>query len=190
MFFDSNNTDWDKIKIGLKKYETIMKLFHATDVSRNLDFQRTFNGFYRVKLKSKEFYQTFYEFLELNKNKEISFQETIEHFFKKFDRLESSFSSKILATINPNQPVWDSEVLKRLNLRSPGYNLSPETRFLRILETYNKICNWYDDFLKTDVSKKMLDMFNQKIPNANITDVKKIDFILWQTRDKKSEKSK
>jgi hypothetical protein len=33
-------------------------------------------------------------------------------------KLESPFSSKLLHLIHPNLPIWDSIVMKRLNLRT------------------------------------------------------------------------
>ena len=47
---------------------------------------------------------------------------------------------------------------------------------------YDNICNWYKDFL-TDEAKEMIGMFDQAFPEySNITEIKKIDFIIWALR--------
>lgn len=35
--------------MGFDKYKQIIELVQKTDISSDLDFQRTFNGFYRVR---------------------------------------------------------------------------------------------------------------------------------------------
>lgn len=45
-----------------------------------------------------------------------------------------------------------------------------------------EISKWYEEFLHIQEAKEILSLFNDKYPNANITDVKKIDLILWQIR--------
>lgn len=176
-------TNWLNIKIGLLKYEKIMERFSQVDVSRDEEFQRTFNGFYRVRRRKPDFYKALYSFLESHKNKKITFAEVLQYFYERFGRLEASFSSKIVATINPDMPIWDSEVLKRLKIKTPAYTLTPTERFNQTVEKYNQIIQWYRDYMDTEEAKKMIEAFDKEIGVPNITTTKKIDFILWQTRE-------
>jgi len=176
------NTDWGKIKKGVQSYVRIMHLVKNSNVQTNKEFQKKFNGFYVIRQRSKEFYKAFYEYLEHNKYKNISFEQTLNFFQHKFQRFEPSFSSKIVATINPNFPIWDSEVLKRLNIKRP-FNLAKEVKFKRMVKIYDDIMSWYSEFLKTEQAKNMIKTFDEKIGKTNITDTKKIDLILWQTRE-------
>jgi len=183
MNYNLENTDWKKIKTGLEKYLSIMELIKKSNIKIDKHFQKNFNGFYRIRQRPKEFYNALYDYLESNKNKKISFEDVLTFFNKKFQRIEPSFSSKITATINPNLPIWDSEVLKRLDLKKPGSHLNNKEKFKKTLETYNHIKKWYDKFLGTEQAKNMIKTFNKKIGIVNITDTKKIDLILWQTRE-------
>ena len=63
------------------------------------------------------------------------------------------------------------------------YNLSVEERKNRIVEMYNSLQKFYSDFLKHKLSNKMIGDFDEKFPNNNISAIKKIDLILWQTRN-------
>jgi hypothetical protein len=181
--YDPNNVNWKKVKEGMDKYVVIMDLFHRIDVSKDTNFQKKFNGFYKIRQRSQEFYFSLYNFLEDNKkSNDLGYETVLRHFKNKFNKLEVSFSSKLLATINPELPIWDSVVMDNLKLKKPGYNKTIDERLVASIEIYNKMILWYDEQLKSKVGKQMLKDFNDRIPEANITDLKKIDLILWQTR--------
>lgn len=164
-------------KIGIEKYLAIMQMFKSTNVKEDMDFQRKFNGFYRIRSSSKEFYACYYNFLEDNKNnRDLKFDEILQYFYKTLGRVEASFSSKILATINPQMPIWDKFVIGNLNLKAPYY--SDKNRLAKIVNVYNEICNWY----QTAEAQEKLQLFNHHFSNINISDTKKIDFVLWQIR--------
>jgi len=182
MLYNSKNTNWENIEKGLKKYLLIMQLVRKVNVKESAEFQKLFNGFFRIMKKPKSFYAALYEYLELNKNKKVSFEKTLDYFYQKFEKIEASFSSKIIATINPDFPVWDSEVLKSLNLKAPSYNIPKEKRIRIIISIYENIQKWYSDFLKTEEAKNMIRIFDEKMGKTNLTKTKKIDLILWQTR--------
>lgn len=180
--YNPGNTNWKNIENGLQKYLQIMKSVRNSNVQENEEFQRSFNGFYRVMKKPKDFYIALFECIENNKDKKISFEQVLEFFYLKSGKMEASFSSKVVATINPNFPVWDKEVLARLNLKAPSYNMDKKVRFEKIVKTYNDIVLWYSEFLKTEQARDMLKVFDEKVGVYDITDLKKIDLILWQTR--------
>ena len=167
----------DRVEIGIEKYNWIMKRVHETDVSSDVAFQRAFNGFYRMRQRPASFYASYYAYLEKNKNnQEISFEDIVTYLYQETGSIHASFSSKLLATVNPNMPIWDKFVLQNLGLRTP-YSYEKD-RLQKTIQMYQKICDWY----KTDEAIKKLAAFNQQFPGTNITDVKKIDFILWATR--------
>ncbi|MPW27069.1 hypothetical protein GC105_14900 [Alkalibaculum sp. M08DMB] len=170
----------DKIGVGLNKYLNIMSKLHLVDVSKDVEFQTAYNGFYRMRQRKPEFYQGYYEFMEANKVNELSFSEALNHIYTKFGRVEASFCSKMVATINPNQPVWDEFVLQNLGLKKPYP--SSKNRLQKTIDLYHKISEWYSNFLETNDSKELIKLFNKKYPNAKITNIKKIDLVLWQMR--------
>lgn len=165
---------------GLIKYIRLMDWFYQVDVSKDADFQRAYNHFYRMRQRKPEFYQDYYEFMQSNKNRAITFSDILLHFYNKFDRVEASFSSKMLATLNPDKPIWDEFVLQNLKIKKPAQY--SKDRVKQTIEIYSKIESWYEDFLKSEIAKDMLMLFDERYPNIEITNVKKIDLILWQTR--------
>ena len=90
--------------------------------------------------------------------------------------VEASFSSKMIATLNPQMPIWDKYVLQNLGLKAP-YSYA-KNRLTKVVRLYDQIIQWYD----TEEAKHCLEIFNQHYPNVEMTDTKKIDWILWGTR--------
>jgi hypothetical protein len=166
-----------KIEIGIRKYTNIMERLHNCDVSQDREFQKAYNGFYRVRQKPQEWYQIYYDYMQRHKSDNINFDNVLTYLYKKLDRLESSFSSKLLATINPNMPVWDANVLSQLSIKAPSYSQS--NRLNATIETYSVLQKWYAVYLKTPNAQEVTTRFDELFPNTQITDLKKIDLILW-----------
>jgi hypothetical protein len=170
----------EDIHDGLMKYNEIMNLINKTDVSINKNFQRLYNGFYKMRQREPEFYEEYFKYLEEHKNKDVEFYEVLNHFYMRFNRIEASFSSKLIATINPNQPIIDQYVLKNLNLKKPTY--SDRNRLIKTVQVYADVCKGLNEIRESEEGKEIIRQFDEKYPNFSITDIKKIDLVFWQIR--------
>ena len=167
----------DRVAVGIDKYHRIMKRVHEVDVSTDMEFQKFFNGFYRMRQRSADFYKCYYRFLEVNKcNPSLTYEEVITHLYQETGSIHASFSSKLLATVNPNMPILDKFVLQNLGLRTPYYY--EKDRLQKTIQLYQQICDWY----QTEEATQKLLLFNELFPDVDISNVKKIDFVLWATR--------
>lgn len=167
----------DRVAVGITKYNKIMAQVYAIDVSADSEFQKFYNGFYRMRQRPASFYKSFYTFMERNKyNPALTFADVVTYLYHETGSIHASFSSKLLATINPNMPIWDRFVLQNLGLRTP-YSYEKD-RLQKTIMLYQKICEWY----RSEDAINKLRIFNYYFPNTYISDVKKIDFILWATR--------
>ena len=168
---------FDRITTGIEKYIQIMKWVQETNVSEDAEFQRFYNGFYRMRQRSSEFYTCYYQYLEQNKqNLKLTFSDILLYLYEQTGQIHASFGSKLLATINPSMPIWDKFVLQNLGLKAP-YSYE-KNRFAKVVRLYDQIIQWYD----TEEAKHYLEIFNHHYPNIEMTDTKKIDWILWGTR--------
>jgi hypothetical protein len=166
---------------GIARYLEIMRLFPQTNVAENQDFQRKYNGFYRVRQRPTEWYQTYYSYMERLKGSDVRFSMVLEYFRIHLRRYEPSFSSKFVATHNPNMPIWDRHILSNIGLRAPGYN-SPR-KFDDAKTAYQAIQKWYEKFECSADGKLIIIKFDEVIGKSlPITSIKKIDFVLWQIR--------
>lgn len=170
-----------KAQKGIVKYLAIQNQVRKVDVSKDRTFQNSYNGFYRVKCRSADWYQTYYEFMEHSKRSSVDFEMALDHIHTNTGRCEASFASKLVATLDPSQPVWDIHVLRNLGKEPPAtysVNKLKETK-----ECYKYIQDWYQNFLQGSESKEWIRRFDLVVDDhGQIEDLKKIDFILWQMR--------
>lgn len=95
--------------------------------------------------------------------------------------IEPSFSSKMLASIFPEKPIWDRYVVQNLNLQLVGKN--QEEKLQNAIALYADMEKWYADFLKTDKAEECIAAFDRVMPDyKHISSIKKIDSILWSIR--------
>jgi len=165
----------------VKKYLSIQEHVNSCNVQQDLDFQREFNGFYRIAHRSKEWYITFYSYFESAKEILPSFEEAIHHICENTGKVETSFVSKMIATINPELPIIDKYVLEYFGLTMP-YIKNVADREKKAVETYNALCHEYSEIMKSQEAKIFCDKFDKKFSLNKISNVKKIDFILWKIR--------
>lgn len=170
--------------MGMDKYNDIilMKNDKNIDLSTSPKFKKCFNSFYRVR-RNSEWQNDYYQFFEKNKNnKEITFNEILDYMYKRTNgNVEASFCSKMLATINPNMPIWDQYVLKNLEINVDGKTKEEKLENTKL--AYKKIVEDVYNKLKEESIKNTIKEFREFFPEFNFSDVKILDFILWNNRD-------
>jgi hypothetical protein len=171
----------DKAKKGIAQYIEIMDLVHKVDVSKDISFQKKYNSFYRIRQRSEDWYRAYYSLMQRSKKTKPTFGQILDKLNSVLGRYEPSFSSKLVATLNPNKPIWDIHILANTKHRAPAY--SSKDKITKAKKAYGSIEKWYRGFMKTKKGKTFIRIFDEKIPeHKKITDLKKIDFILWQMR--------
>lgn len=171
----------EKARKGIYRYLEIMDLFPLVDVSEHRDFQRKFNGFYKIKQRPAEWYAIYYSLMQQMKGQNPGFDFVLDHLNNSLKRYEPSFSSKFVATLDPAQPIWDKFVLEYTGIPAPKYY--SKKNFEEAKATYLCVKEWYKKFLSSDKGRIIVSVFNDNIKECElITDIKKIDFVLWQTR--------
>ena len=163
----------------LEAYAWIMEQVGKTNVSMDRDFQRRFTRFYVLRRNGSQ-QKAYYDLLEACKGSEdVSFSEILRALYKATGWVEASFSSKLLATVKPDMPIWDSIVLSRLGLK-PSTSDDNEKRLARSECVYESIVRWYREFLATPKAQEALAAFDAAFPEYIwFTATKKIDFLLW-----------
>lgn len=92
----------------------------------------------------------------------------------------------MLATLNPDHPIWDQYVLKNAGIKAPSTkdrDKNPLKYKDSLVKTYKDVEDRCTAYLKTPNGKNCIAEFDKTFPEYNnINDVKKIDFILWAKR--------
>jgi hypothetical protein len=115
--------------------------------------------------------------MERQKGCNMTFSDVFRYLQRQLGRYEPSFSSKLLATHNPNMPIWDKQVLRSLDMTAPNYY--SKSKYDEAENTYNNICDWYSKKKESSIGRYIIQKFDEIIPENNLTDIKKIDFVLW-----------
>lgn len=158
-------------------YLYIMENFRNTNVFLDDDFKRKYNSFYKVR-RNEKWRDVYFSYLEINKNRsDLTFKEVINYIYEKTGSIEPSFSSKLLATVNPEMPIWDKNVLKYLKFKhrvQKGTNQIDD-----VINIYNKICLEYRKMLTDQRVIDQIEFLRKLIGSDNITDTKMLDFVIW-----------
>lgn len=66
--------------------------------------------------------------------------------------VEASFASKMIATLHPDKPIWDSLVLARLGLMFKG--MTAQAKLENAVEVYGQVVSWYETYLATEDTRE------------------------------------
>ena len=171
----------------LRIYVKIMNLVAKEDFHATPEFRKIFNGFYKIRQKSQEWYDKYYELMEEQKKEQRTFEEILIQLNNVKPSVEVSFASKLIATINPDMPIWDQYVLRNLGLEDEWKKCSvasKEERIKKAVDIYERIQTFYSDFQSSDEGKECIRVIDEALPKYadRISYAKKIDYILWSKR--------
>lgn len=170
------------LKAGLEKYQYIMGRFRKVDVSEDTEFQSVYRDFYQMRrFYSDEFARKYFRLMEQLKGMDgVTFKMAFERVKHIQCTYETSFSSKMAHTFNPQTPIWDKIVTTdHFGFRSPTGQKDREQKTVRRFEEYS----WkFRGYMKSKEGQMFIGMFDKAFPDSGISDVKKIDFILWLDR--------
>lgn len=173
---------------GLAKYQRIIALANdlSVDLATSDEFKHTFNALYAVR-RSEIWQNEFYAlFQEVRGEGNRDFSTLLRRCYERCGRVEASFVSKMLATLDASQPIWDSRVVGLLNERAQ-LGLPDLARF-RAADArldaarlgYQQLQEFYRKFMGSAQCASCVKAFDEALPSyVGISNVKKIDCLFW-----------
>ncbi len=168
-----------RIAVGLAKYTWLQNEFLVREVSGDTEYRKRYGAFYRVR-RNVQWRDAFFQILERAKSTPVSFDEALRALHAETGRVEASFASKLVATLDPVQPVIDSVVFKNLGLKLP--TAAAVDRFSEIQDLHRRLCHLYSGYLASESGRDLVERFREAYPGAQVTETKMLDLILWQSR--------
>ncbi|WP_439407953.1 hypothetical protein ACNJX9_04535 [Bradyrhizobium sp. DASA03076] len=167
----------------LKTYANLQKDLLTSDVSKNSDYRRNFNRFYKMRSKPADWYRMFFDLLEREKhNVTLTFEDVIREIFARWGEVHPSFASKLVATINPECPVYDKEVCRNLGIRAVTVT-NPERRLNAAIDNFLVLQGFHAKAKGIRGISELIDAFDQHFEQfVTFTAIKKLDLMLWQWR--------
>lgn len=137
-----------------------------------------------MRLPEQALYENFYATFEKVKfDREITFENVFRQIFEKTKRVEVSFSSKMIATIRPELPVFDSYLRENLSLKVPRAYIRCEVRVEEFIVVYGVLCAKMLEMIRDPGFSGVRTRFDAHLPDySHFTDMKKLDLLLWQSR--------
>lgn len=189
-------TDWIESNItsilahldaeSIAVYTFIQERFQTITVTQDLVFQFIFRSFYRLDNAGLTpiFKTKYFELLEEYRyNFDLDFEVVLRRLStiknrKGQDNIQFSFVTKMFSTIYPHRPVYDGEVASMFSYQTIPIG-SIEKKIETYLHRYEHILSCYQAILKGNLLPKTNAAFDQKFPEHNLSDIKKLDFIFW-----------
>ncbi|MDP2668486.1 MAG: hypothetical protein Q8P07_01480 [bacterium] len=174
-----SNIDIESIDV----YLWLRNEFKKGNILENTVFQFVFRSYYLLdsaglgeKVKKRYF--------ELLADKQTDLEKVLVELYqietlRKRKTIQFSFATKLLHTIDNNNPIFDSKVARVIHR-----NVSGTTRDARVascIEIYTYMKRLYPDLIKEERIKKVIEKFRTKfnVTSDKMPDIKILDFLIW-----------
>lgn len=179
---------------GLCDYQYIMDNWRINDA----DFQKVYYEFYlrsRWAVINKGNNKEKYFKVLQQISPETSMIDVVKILFNDMENhsYEFSLASKLLHTRDDSLPIYDSKIRKYLS-KEENVNFwwqipnkvsnapSGKSELEKIDNDWKLLCDWYDKFLPSQLGSQWIGWFDNNFPTfEHISDVKKVDFIIFAT---------
>ena len=170
-----------KRKSKIKTYVWLMNRYNELNgkIANDIEFKKKYRWFYGMVLAKSitpAMSDQYFQYMEDHYNEDLSFDKVLDDVSAITGRNEISFASKLLATINPNTVIWDRNIRAYLDIDDANDNA--ETKLL-----YKELCLEMIDIVESPAGQDWIkifdELFGDEFDVSKITDVKKVDFVLW-----------
>ena len=177
-----NDQEKQNIKRGIVLYQKIRDYLKTDgkEIILSDSFQKSYDCLYKVR-RGKQWRNSYFKLMFEKYGKPTSFESILNALNVETKRVEASFASKMLHTLDNDSPIWDKKVInflvkKGVITRPRFYD---KNRLEKRKNTFQALQQW---FSKPDNIKEYVDCFNREFKDEyieGITDIKKADFIIW-----------
>ena len=175
-------------EVWVSEYDWLQKRLPTHNVAEDHEYRLGFKGFYFKDAGVNDRYQdSYFKILEREKgNPSVSFKETLNELPElPIDTPSPSYTSKLVATVNPNRPVWNSNVSECL--RNHGLGMKRNSH----VEDYRRLVETTGALVENPAFATLRTSFDDTFSCfADFTDMKKLDFYLWQCGRERREDHK
>ena len=166
-------------KDWLATYDCLQKRVKKTNVATDFRYKRKYREFYGFRIDAS----LYFRILEREKsNLSVCFNDVLRELSEK--RVQISFASKLVATINTDRPVYDSHVREDFaahGVRFGTYNgKQMEQKLKNAIKNYRLLVETTDALVKHPDFATLKASFDKKFPHfCGFSDIKKLDIYMW-----------
>lgn len=170
-------------KRSFDHYNYILTEFKTGNIVNNKEFKKIYKKFYVLNRGGlgPKLIDRYFELLE---KRETNLRKILRELSKIPRRkgdyaVELSFASKLVHTVDNNQPIFDKNVTKVFGIKL-NYNIKNiDERIENRLRAYDLLKKEFNEVLADQEVKEIVKRFKGRL-KVNIGDVKMLDFMLWK----------
>lgn len=183
--FKFNPEDGKKVMAGemiadaLRNYKYVIGALFHQEISADYTFQKAYCELYNLGDDYPEEFKTkFFRLLEnMKKKSDISFRDAFEELLSFGGKNEMAVSSILVHTINPRFAIWDDKAaVDFFDMEIPKDGDSVE----RCCKLYEDFSDNFYAYANSAEGAQLVKAFDERFPSADIPDVIKVAFLLWQ----------
>lgn len=185
-----DNVDED---LDIRIYLTLLNRFRNVDVTRDTEFQNKYCRYWSLfgAGLSQNFRAEYFKLMERLKRRPLpSIGEVTRILYEVPSNssgrkaLQFSFASKLLHTLDPHRPIYDSHVATFYRFSVPNPTKSFEDRLQGFLGFYDFLMVEYKKVLTTQVLMQPIARFRHQFSVSDeYTDEKIVDTLIWRAMD-------
>lgn len=170
-----------RLQEPVERYRKTLDGLLTRDVSSDKTYRTNFTRFYRLRLPRTECYDHYFNLLERSKHQvDVRFADVLADLQTNTGRIEASFASKLVATVNPQRPVIDRIVLAALGERLPGYWIP--NRSEQVIALYERLHTRFRQMQQDERFELLRSRFTADFSGYGFTDLKILDLLIWKSR--------
>lgn len=170
-----------KLANGIHRYRDLQRSIRASGFRANEVFRKKYCYFYRITPhRNKGWQQHYFALLVRATKAKCNFRQILLEVKKRTGRIESSFASKLVASVHTNRPVIDKYVLLNAQLRLPYP--SDRDRLQKTFVAYDLLDKAMHAFLASPDGLYLIREFTTMYGKHLVSEMKMLDFVLWQSR--------
>ncbi len=164
----------------LRRYKYVFGTLYNTDASDDYTFQTAFCDFFRpIQNYPEEFKIKFFQYLEEEKEQSsLVFKDVLDKLYKIDNKYEMAAASILINCVNPRYPAWNKMIATAyFGMDEPS---AEEASLEKCSKLYEDFADKMYAYMNTVEGGLLIKAFDQKFPNAEISNVSKVAIILWQ----------
>jgi len=168
-------------KGSIMDYVSLRTRLHKGNITNDQKFIKDYKDFWTMNraMLGQDFFYKYFDYLEKNKkNQQINLSDVIAYLYGNTtnQKVQFSFSSKLVHMINPNKPIYDAKIQEFYFLPDFSSKKSYKDKINVVDKNYKFLENEYNRVIKENTLDPAINSFYEKFGHRNeITQVKVID---------------
>lgn len=172
----------------VRRYVALRDQMRTVDVSTDLEFQNAYRDYWRMSLSrhGTYFYSQYFRRMQaLRQSDSKPTAEDLRTLSLLSDRpdrpsLQFSFATKLLTTLDPREPVYDTHVTSFYFFIPPASDRPLEARLAGLLDFYDFLRGEYARVLSHGLLEVPIRRFRQEVADdPSLADERVVDLLIW-----------